>query len=302
MHEAVKKNLHYGRYTVEATSLKKELFPKAGITKQDLIRYSEEISDVMLPHLRCRPLSFERYPDGVDSEGFFQKHTPDYVPDWIRTRSLQKDDGTVEYTLADNMATLAYLANQACITIHSGLSRVNEPKNPVEMVIDLDPPDADFKAVQKVAGLLKDVLEEELGLACFAKFTGSRGIHVVVPLQGIESFETVRFFADDLSQLLVERHPDLVTTAQRKDRRGSRIFLDTKRNAYGQTVVAPYSVRCKKNAPVACPVEWEEALAKDVNPRKYTLKNMHKRLNRKGDVWLSIRRHAATLAPRRDKL
>jgi len=296
------KNLHFGPYTVETSSLSKELFPKAGITKQDLIQYSEDISGFMLPHLRARPLSFERYPDGVQSEGFFQKNTPDYVPDWIRTRQLQKEGGTVEHTLVDNKATLVYLANQACITIHTGLSRVCEPKHPVEMVIDLDPPNENFKPVQKVAGLLRDVLEEEFDLTCFAKFTGSRGLHVVVPLQGTESFETVRMFADDLTELLVKRHPDLVTTAQRKDKRGKRVFLDINRNAYGQTAVVPYAVRSKKNAPVACPVEWDEALAKGADPKQFTLKNIKKRLDQKGDVWSSIRRHAAILAPRRDTL
>lgn len=297
-----RKTFHYGPYTVEASSLSKVLFPKAGITKRDFIRYAEDISAFMLPHLKNRPLSFERYPDGVDAKGFFQKHTPDYVPEWIRTRQLQKDNGTVEHTLADNMATLVYLANQACITVHTGLSRVCEPKYPVEMVIDLDPPDDDFAPVQKVAGILRDVLEEEVGLVCFAKFTGSSGLHVVVPLKGEDSFETVRQFADDVARLVEKRHPDLATTAQRKDRRRGRIFLDTNRNAYGQTVVAPYAVRSKENAPVACPVEWKEALEKGVRSDRYTLKTIRKRLERKGDVWSSIRRHAATLAPRRDTL
>lgn len=299
---AGEKTLTYGPYTVEASSWDKTFFPKVGSTKGDLIRYSEEIAEVMLPHLKDRPLSFERYPDGVEAGGFFQKNTPDYFPDWIRTERLKKEGGHTEYTLADNTATLAYLANQACITVHAGLSRVGSVQNPCDLVIDLDPSGNDFKPVQTVAGRFKDFFEEKLDLTCFAKFTGSSGIHVVVPLKAEECFDEVRGFAGDLVEVMAETYPDDVTTEQRKNKRGSRVFLDINRNAYGQTAVAPYSVRAKPGAPVACPVDWEEALDSDADPQQVTLKNVLKRLEKKGDPWSDIRRHAVTLGPRRDFL
>jgi len=289
------KTFTYGNYTVEASSLDKPLFPKVGITKHDLIRYSEKIADVMLPHLKDRPLSFQRFPDGIEKSGFFQKNTPDYFPDWIRTHELKKEDGTVRHTLADNTATLVYLANQACLTVHAGLALADQPDHPVELVIDLDPPGDDFSEVQCSAKRVKTLLEDEHNLPVFAKFTGSSGIHVVVPLRGRNTFDTVRNFAKRLTDQLAEQFPDDLTTEQRKNKRQGRVFLDINRNAYGQTAVAPYSVRAKPGAPVACPVDWDEALASDADPQMYTVENVLRRLGQKGDVWSDIRRHAVDL-------
>lgn len=296
------KTLRFGKYTVEASSLNKQLFPKVGITKGDLIRYSEEIAEVLLPHIEDRPLSFERYPDGVQANGFFQKNTPDYFPEWIRTETLKKEGGAIAHTLADNTATLVFLANQACITIHAGLSRVQHVHKPCELVVDLDPSGGDFAAVQTAAKRFKEFLEEQLDLACFAKFTGSSGIHVVVPLREEENFGQVRDFAKDLVKVMADTWPDDVTTEQRKNKRGDRIFLDVNRNSYGQTAVAPYSVRVKPEAPVACPVDWSEALDSKADPRQYTVKNVLKRLEKKGDPWSGIRKHASGIGKRHGKI
>lgn len=296
------KTLSYGRHSVKASSWNKLLFPAAGISKGGLIRYAEEIAEFLLPHIRDRPLSFERYPDGVQAQGFFQKNTPDYFPDWIRTETLEKEDGSIVHTLAGNTATLVYLANQACITIHAGLSRVRSVHHPCELMIDLDPSGKDFKPVQTAARRLKEFLEEKLDLSPFVKFTGSRGLHVVVPLREEERFEQVRDFARDLVQAMAEAYPDDVTTEQRKDKRGNRIYLDINRNAYGQTAVAPYSVRVNSDAPVACPVDWSEALDARADAQRYTVNNVLRRLGQKGDPWSGIRRHAVSLGTRHERL
>ncbi len=283
-------------HDVKLSNPDKVLFPAAGLTKADLIDYYERIAPVMLPHLAGRPLSLVRYPNGIEAEGFMQKNASDYFPDWIRRARLAKQDGAVDHVVAEDAATLVYLANQACVTFHVGLSRIDRIDHPDHLVIDLDPSDDDFAKLRRAAREAGALLEE-VGLVPFLQTTGSRGLHVWVPLDGSAEFEQVRDFAVRIAELLVARRPGELTTAQRKAKRGDRVFVDVARNAYAQTAVAPYSVRALAQAPVATPIDWAELHDPRLGPQRYTINNVFRRLARKRDPWAQIDRQARPLEP-----
>jgi bifunctional non-homologous end joining protein LigD len=286
---------------VKLSNTEKPLFPAAGLTKGDLIDYYARVAPVMLPHLAGRPLSFERYPDGIDALGFMQKNASDYFPGWIRRARLAKQDGAVDHVVAEDAATLVYLANQACVTLHVGLARVDRIDHPDRMVIDLDPSDDDFAKVRRAAREARALLEA-VGLVPFLQTTGSRGLHLWAPLDRSADFDQVRAFASELAETLVARRPAELTTEQRKAKRGDRVLLDVARNAYGQTAVAPYSVRAKPEASVATPLEWAELDDSNLGPRRYTIRNLFRRLGRKRDPWADIARHTRALAEARARL
>jgi bifunctional non-homologous end joining protein LigD len=288
-------------HDVKLSNPDKVLFPAAGLTKADLIEYYERIAPVMLPHVAGRPLSLVRYPNGIEAEGFMQKNASDYFPDWIRRARLAKQDGAVEHVVAEDAATLVYLANQACVTFHVGLARVDRIDHPDRMVIDLDPSDDDFAKVKRAAREARALLEE-VGLTPFLQITGSRGLHLWVPLDRSADFDQVRDFAGQAAELLVARRPHELTTAQRKAKRGDRVFVDVGRNAYAQTAVAPYSVRARPQAPVATPIDWAELDDPKLEPQRYTIRNLFRRLGRKQDPWAEIERHARALEPARQRL
>jgi bifunctional non-homologous end joining protein LigD len=286
---------------VKLSNQGKVLFPAAGLTKADLIGYYERIAPVMLPHLAGKPLSLVRYPNGIEAEGFMQKNASDYFPDWIRRARLAKQDGAVDHVVAEDAATLVYLANQACVTFHVGLSRVDRIDYPDRMVIDLDPSDDDFAKVKRAAREARSLLED-VGLVPFLQTTGSRGLHLWVPLDRAADFDQVRDFAAQVAELLVARRPHELTTAQRKAKRGDRVLVDVARNAYAQTAVAPYSVRARSQAPVATPIGWAELNDPKLEPQRYTIRNVFRRLGRKQDPWAEIGRHARPLEPARQRL
>ena len=203
--------------------------------------------------------------------------------------------------VANEPATLVYLANQGCITPHLGLSRCDEPDRPDQLILDLDPSDGDFAKVQKAARLLRRLFDD-LDLPSFVKTTGSRGLHVLVPLDRSADFDTARDFARAVAERLAVRHDRLVTVEQRKDKRGDRVFLDYLRNAYGQTAVAPYGVRAIDGASVAAPLRWDEALAGALSPRKYAITNIFRRLVRTGDVWRGVGCRAGAVAAAHERL
>jgi bifunctional non-homologous end joining protein LigD len=273
----------------------KVLFPQAGMTKGELIGYYRRIAPTMLPHLAGRPLSFERFPDGIETSGFMQKNASDYFPGWIRRARVAKEDGEVEHAVAEDAATLIYLANQACVTLHVGLARVDRIHHPDRLVIDFDPSDEDFDKVKRAARAARRLLEET-GLVPFVQTTGSRGLHVWVPLEPETTFDEVRGFAADLADRLVAQAPEELTTEQRKAKRGTRVFVDVARNAYGQTAVAPYSVRARAEASVATPLDWAELDDPGLGSARYTITNLFRRLGQKPDPWAGIGRHARPLA------
>jgi bifunctional non-homologous end joining protein LigD len=283
----------YGSHTVKVSNPDKVFFP-GGITKGDLIDYYEEIAETMLPHVRERVVAMERFPDGINGEAFYQKKVPHYFPDWIETIKVKKEGGSIEQVMINNVETLIYLANQACITPHIWLARADRLNYPDRMIFDLDPSDEAFGSVRDGARLLRDVLEE-VGLESFVMTTGSKGLHVVAPLDRKADFDTVRSFARQLAEWLASRHSNRFTTEQRKEKRRRRVFVDYLRNSYGQHGVAPYAVRAKPEAPVATPLNWDELDKRGLHSRKYTLRNLSQRLADRDDPWKEIKKHAGSV-------
>jgi bifunctional non-homologous end joining protein LigD len=286
-----------GRRTVEITHAEKVLFPKDGITKREFVEYYERIAAIMLPHLRERPIAMERYPDGIHGQKFFQKNASAYYPAWIKTVSLPKQNGTVRHVVCDDAATLIYLANQAVITPHTWLSRIDKPGHPDQMIFDLDPSDGNFKQVCAAAKTLRQRLAEQ-GLTSFVKTTGSRGLHVLVPLDRRSDFDEVRAFARRVATDLADGDSEHLTTEFRKDKRKGRIFVDTARNAYAQTAAPAYAVRPRDGAPVAAPLEWNELDNGRLKPDLFNIRNVFDRLDKFGDPWKDLKRSAQSL-PRR---
>ena len=293
--------LKFGRYTVETSNEEKLFFPDEKITKGDLINYYQEIADKMVPYLKERPLVMKRYPDGIKGESFFQKEIGDYFPDWIERVKVKKKGGTVTHVQCDNAATLVYLANQACIELHPWLSRSDKLHYPDQLIIDLDPSGDDFSQAVFGARVLKELFDE-LDLKAFLKTTGSRGLHVLVPLDRRANFDKVREFAQDTAKLLAQRHSDKLTIEARKAKRRGRLLIDTARNAYAQTAVAPYAVRAKPGAPVATPLDWDELGNKKLNSQSYNIRNIFRRLGRKTDPWKDLPRLGRSLKEARRRL
>ena len=287
--------------TVSISNPNKVLFPDENLTKGDLIEYYERIADVMLPHVRDRCVTLRRYPDGVDTDGFIQQEIPDHFPDWIDRKTVDKKGGTVTHALCNDAASLVYLAQQACITPHTWLSRTDKLRHPDRMIFDLDPSREDFDALRTAARRIRDVLQEA-ALTPFVMTSGSKGLHVVVPLARADDFDEVRRVARGLADSLAEAHPDTLTTEQRKKKRNGRIFLDTLRNSYAQTSAPPYSVRARTAAPVATPVTWDELGDAGLHPQRYTIKNLFRRLGQTDDPWADIESEAGTLDTAREML
>jgi bifunctional non-homologous end joining protein LigD len=291
----------HGSRSFESSSEDKVFFPDAGTTKGDLIDYYERVSDVMLPHVRGRIVTMQRYPDGIGGKSFYQKDVPDYFPDWIETVEVKKEGGKLRELTIENAATLAYLANQGCIAIHVWPSRADEPNHPDRMIFDLDPSKDDFSLVRKAARAVREVLEE-VGLSAWVMTSGSRGLHVVSPLDRGADFDEARDFAALVARLLAARDAKSFTVEQRKNKRRGRVFIDYLRNAYAQHGIAPYSVRAKPGAPVATPLDWEEVGDSKLRAQRYTIENLFRRLSRKEDPWRDIARHGASVKKARRSL
>ena len=288
--------MRVGRYTIEITHPDKILFPSPRLTKQDLVEYYQQIAPTMLPYMRGRPVTMERHPDGVRDKGFYQKELPEHFPSWIGRAAVSvKGDGRQTQVVCEKAADLVYLADQGCITPHVWLSRKDHLDKPDRLILDLDPPSRDFRAVRSAARRVRDLLEE-LGLKPFVMLTGGRGLHVVCPLSRTSDFDTVREFAQGVSSVLAKRHPKELTTEQRKNKRRGRVFLDSGRNSYGQTAVAPYAVRARPNASVATPLDWQELSNPPLRADTYTIRTIFRRLSSKGDPWQGIMRSARSLA------
>ena len=289
-----------GRRDVEISRPDKPLFGD-DITKADLARYYEQVSSAMLPHLADRPLNLERYPDGIGGHRIIQQHASAHFPAWIGRVRVPKAGGTVEHVLARDGATLVYLANQACITFHSWLSRKDRLDRPDRVIFDLDPSREDLEAMARAARVIGEILRE-LELEPFVMTSGSRGYHVLVPLQRRADHDTVREFARGVGELAEAREPKLFTLEQRKAKRNGRILIDIMRNGYAHTAVAPYSVRPRPGAPVATPLHWEELSDSCARPDGFTLAKVPDRLDRDGDPWRDLAKHVQPLAGARRRL
>jgi bifunctional non-homologous end joining protein LigD len=289
-----------GGISVELSRTGKVFFPQDGVTKGDLVEYYLTAADRMLPYLRDRPLALARYPDGIEGQRIFQKNVSEYFPDWVKRQEVGKQGGAVCHAVADKPATLAYLANQGCVEFHIFTSRIGSLHCPDQVVVDLDPADASgFRDACECAVLLRELLEDELGLTCFVKTTGGKGLHVHLPLDAKSDFGEVRGFSQELARVLARRRPELLTTEQRRDKRGGLVYADVMRNAYAQTVAAPYTVRARPGAPVATPLHWEEVSDPSLEPGRFTLRTIQERLastSGKNGPWAGLTRRRYSLA------
>ena len=274
----------------------KVLFPDDGITKGELAAYYEAIAPVMLPHIRGRPVTMERYPAGIDKKGFWQKSVTKGFPDWLERVDVPKKDGVVHHPLVTDTQSLLWVTNQNTITQHVWVSRVPKLYYPDVCVFDLDPSRDDEPDVLRAAALaLRDLLDE-LGLPSWVKTSGSKGFHIVVSLDGSARTGEVARFAGAVGKLLVARDPDHLTQEFSKADRGGRILVDTGRNGYSATFAAAYTVRAKPGAPVSAPCTWDEVESGAVGPRTFTLRTMGERIKKVGDVWQNIQKRKRSLA------
>ena len=262
----------------------KVMFPDDGITKGELADYYEMVAPVMLPHLTGRPVTMERFHRGIGSKGFFQKNAPKGAPDWLETVAVPKKDGVVNYPVVTDLRGLMWVANQNCITTHVWTSRVPNLFHPDLCVFDLDPLTDDATVLRDATLLLRDLLAE-LGCTSWVKTTGSKGFHVVVPLDGRADCGEVSRFAHAVGRALVERDPAHLTQEFYKADRGGRILIDTGRNEFGATFAAAYTVRPRATAPISAPCTWDEVASGSAEPRTFTLRGMRKRLASVGDLW-----------------
>jgi bifunctional non-homologous end joining protein LigD len=276
------------------THPEKLLFPADGISKGELAAYYAAIAPVMLPHLRARPVTLERFPAGIERKGFMQKDVSKGFPVWLTRIEVPKKDGTLHHALIDDERSLAWLANQNCITPHVWTSRHPTLQAPDLCVFDLDPAREEPEVLRDAALAVRDLLLE-LGLPSWVKTSGSKGFHIVTPLDGQSDFTTVWHFAHGVGAVLVKRHSERLTQEFLKTERAGRILIDTGRNGFSATFAATYAVRPRPGAPVSAPCTWDEVEAGRAQPQSFALRGMAERIDRVGDLWAELHAHGQSL-------
>ena len=270
-------------------------FPKSKISKGDSLEYYQATAPFAIHHIKNHLLTMQRFPDGIKGESFYQKNAGSYFPSWIKTVPVKKEEGgVVNYVVATNAATILYIVNQGSIVVHNWLSRYDKLYYPDRMIFDLDPSKNDFTSIRNAALLLKDIFDQ-MDIPSFAMTTGSRGIHVCVPLKRVHTFDQIADFSYKIAQQMCAHSPKGFTLEIRKNKRGGKIFIDTLRNRYSATAVMPYSVRAREKAPVAAPLWWDEVKSSRLTSQSFTIKNMISRLKSEGDPWSDISDHAVSL-------
>jgi bifunctional non-homologous end joining protein LigD len=293
-----------GRDVVPLTSLERVYFPQAKLTKGDLIRYYYEVAKHILPYLKDRPLIMKRYPNGIKGP-FFHQHDVEQAPDFVRTIQLEVEAGehTVDYVVGDNLPTLLYMANLGAIERHPWHSRTRNLDRPDWFVFDLDPGEGvKFTTICEVAVTTRKILAS-LDLESYPKTSGSRGIHVYVPIKAAYDYEQIADFAARVAELIANEHPDAATVERSLKKRGKgTIYVDHMQNARGKSVVAPYSVRPREGAPVSAPLTWREVEAKRITPQDFTITNVLARVRDKGDLFRDVLKNKQTLGAAFKKL
>lgn len=280
----------------------KILFPISGITKNDIASYYDAVSRYMLPFLKDRPLTMQRFPSGIDSNGFFQKNASVHFPKWIERVKVKKKDGWLTQVVCNSRESLLYLVDQYVITFHIALSKKENINFPDKLIFDLDPPHGDFELVKKAANSLRTLLEDNLELRTYIMTSGSKGLHLGVPLLGREDFYEVHDFTKNIANYLADKYPKEFTTSIRMAQRKGRLYIDFLRNSYMQTSVSPFSVRALENAPVATPLSWNELNTSSLNAQSFTIHNILKRLQTKGNPWNDFHANAMSIANAKKKL
>jgi bifunctional non-homologous end joining protein LigD len=268
---------------LQPTNVNKIFWPAEGLTKGDLIAYYERVAPLMLPYLRDRPLVLTRFPDGIAGKSFYQKDAPEFAPTWVRTERIYSRDTErdIAYLVVDDVEMLRYVANSAAIPIHLWASRIPSLERPDWLVLDLDPKGAPFTDVIRVALALRLILDR-LELPSYVKTSGATGLHILLPLGARYTYEQCRTFARLLAVLGVEAEPDISTVARPLRARGGKVYIDFGQNGYGQTIVAPYSLRPLPGAPASCPLEWREVTPR-LDPARFTLKTLPARFDKRDD-------------------
>ena len=263
---------------VPLSNLKKLYWPKEKYTKGDLIDYYRLVAPSLLPYLRDRPLVLTRYPDGIEGKSFFQKDAPDFVPEWVRTVRQWSEDPhrEIDYIVCEDVESLLYVVNLGSIPLHMWGSRVASLEKPDWCILDLDPKEAPFTDVVRVAHLIHARCGDA-GLPHYIKTTGSSGLHVMIPLGQQLTYDQCRSFGELLARLVVAELPDISTIMRQVERRSGKVYVDYLQNGRGKTIVAPYSVRPLPGAPVSAPLEWSE-VTPTLDPREFTITNMEARL------------------------
>jgi bifunctional non-homologous end joining protein LigD len=282
------------RAGVAITHPEKLLFPEDGISKGDVAAYYEAIAPVMVPHMRGRPVTMERFPAGIGRKGFIQKDVSKGFPSWLERVEVPKKDGTVHHPIVTEARSLLWLANQNSITPHVWTSRAPDLYHPDICVFDLDPSVDSPEMLRAAALQLRDLLDE-LGLPSWVKTSGSKGFHIVVPLDGSADTGQAAAFAHAVGTLLVVRDPKNLTQEFHKVDRGRRMLIDTGRNGYSATFAAAYALRPKPGAPVSAPCTWQEIERGTVTPQSFTLRNMADRMAEVGDLWADMKKRGRSL-------
>lgn len=267
---------------VEITNEEKNLYTNPEINKKEIINYYEFIAPKMLSHLKNRPLVMERYPNGIGGKKFFQKNMPDYFPEWFERVTI-KHTKDVTYPVCNNKESLIYLANQACLQIHTWPSKTKDLRYPDKMIFDLDPSDDNSLHIIKDTAKGFRFILERIGFTPYLLSTGSRGLHIVVPLDGKDNFDDVKDLSSQIASFIASKDPINLTIEHRKEKRKGRVFIDIYRNSFSQTSICPYSLRAIEKAPVATPISWEEL--DTFNPQKWNIFNIRERIKKTKDPW-----------------
>lgn len=268
------------------TNLEKIYWPHEGYTKGLLIDYYRQVADYILPYLRDRPQSLYRFPNGIEQPGFFQKNISDSFPEWVPTHLVRHSGKEIRYMMIQDKKTLLFAINLGCIDLNPFSSRIDHLNHPDFVIFDLDPEDISFEAVRRTALVLHEILEK-YGIPNFCKTSGAKGLHVLVPIEAKYSYEQAKLFAELISYLVHERLPDITSLERSPTKRKNKVYLDFLQNSFGQTIASPYCVRPQPGASVSAPLEWSEVKKKFL-PSDFTIRNMVKRLEKKGDIFKPV--------------
>ena len=282
-------DLKVGKTILHLTNQNKVYFPDDGITKGDIVNYYNDVADLILPYLKDRPQSMNRFPNGIKGPSFYHKDVDvDKIPSWLKTSAQYSESNaaTIDYLICNDKATLLYMANLGCIDINPWNSTLKNIENPTWMVIDIDPEKDDLIKVVETALTVKKVMDG-LDTACYCKTSGATGLHVYVPLGGKYNYDTVKLFAELIANEIHARLPETTSIERSINKRNHKIYIDFLQNRTGQTLAAPYSVRPKPGATVSTPLDWDE-VNDSLSPSLYTIKNVIERFRAKGDLWKPV--------------
>jgi bifunctional non-homologous end joining protein LigD len=282
-------DLKVGKTILHLTNQNKIYYPNDGITKGDIVQYYNEVADLILPYLKNRPESMNRYPNGIDSPSFYQKDVDiEKTPSWLKTKKIfsESNDADVNYLICNNKETLLYMANLGCIEMNPWNSTIQNIENPDWLVIDIDPDKQDFSVVVETALVVKDIMDE-FETECLCKTSGASGLHVYIPLGAQYDYDSIKILAELIAKEVQSRLPETTSLERSIKKRDHKIYIDYLQNRIGQTLAAPYSVRPKPSATVSTPLEWSEVNSK-LHPSQFTIKNVLKRFEKKGDLWTPV--------------